>query len=124
MQLPAQSTSVPWQETSHDPLEHTEPDGQTLPHLPQLFGSDCVSRQVWPHSVVPPPHVSAQAPFEQTLPPLHALPHAPQLSGSVVVSTHPPEHAVLPVQISAPSAAVASDFGDDPFSQHVFVPAQ
>jgi len=73
---------------------------------------------------VPPPHVSAHAPLEQTLPPVQAFPHPPQLSGSVWVSTHAPPHALLPVQMSPPSAAVASDLGEEPFSQHVIVPAQ
>jgi hypothetical protein len=53
--------------------------GQTLPHVPQLFGSVCLST----HDDV-----------QHALPPVHALPHAPQLLMSDVVSLHALEQHV------------------------------
>ena len=56
--------------------------GQTLPHVPQLFGSVCRSTHDEVQHVLPPPH---------------ALPQAPQLLLSEVVFLHAePQHVGVP----------------------------
>jgi hypothetical protein len=69
----------------HVPIGHFVqvcPRVQTLPQLPQLYGSLEVSTQVPPHIV--PSHVEVQVPPEQT-PEGQTLPHDPQLLGSLLV---------------------------------------
>jgi hypothetical protein len=43
--------------TVQTPLTHEYPDGQTFPHVPQLFGSVCSFTQVLLHMVIPDGHV-------------------------------------------------------------------
>jgi hypothetical protein len=50
---PEQFVSPAPHEVWHVPAEHTVPDGQTVPHPPQLASSVCVSRQVPPQFVRP-----------------------------------------------------------------------
>src|SRR6185312_4722125 len=50
-QDPLQFVSPVWQLTVHLPLEHTSPEGQTLPHEPQFEGSTRVAVHVVPHRV-------------------------------------------------------------------------
>jgi hypothetical protein len=47
------------------PFPQNPPPGQRLPQVPQLAGSDRVSTQRPPHSVVPPAQTMVQTPFSQ-----------------------------------------------------------
>lgn len=57
-------------------------DPQTLPQVPQLFGSAFRSTQSVPHRVWPDGQIGSQLPCEQYSSAAHWLPQAPQLSGS------------------------------------------
>ncbi len=72
------------------------PPEQTVPQVPQLLESLCVSVQEPEHDVSPVPHVAAQAPAVQTWPVVQAWPHAPQLATSLVVFTQLPPHDISP----------------------------
>jgi hypothetical protein len=65
-QLPLQLVVPPVHVRPQAPAEQTWPDGQALPHAPQLAVSVCVFTQVPLQSVVPPTHERPQVPFEQT----------------------------------------------------------
>ena len=69
--------------------------GQTLPHVPQLFGSVCLST----HDDV-----------QHALPPVHALPHAPQLAGSVSTAVQTPLQTSFGCE-QPPSPAFGSLYG-------------
>jgi hypothetical protein len=51
---------------AHDPDEHDRPEGHTVPHEPQLFGSLPSVTQLPLQSVVPGAHVVVQVPPTQT----------------------------------------------------------
>lgn len=74
------------------PARHGVPEGQRLPHAPQLFASDCVSTQSAPHSVRGAMHIggAVHTPATQLEPAMQRLPHIPQLAVSDWVSTHEP----------------------------------
>jgi hypothetical protein len=59
------------------------PDGHTLLQPPQLDGSELVSVQTLPQTVLPAGH--AHAPDTHVSPAMQALPQLPQLSGSELV---------------------------------------
>ena len=65
-QTPEHTVRPAPQETAQVPREHTEPAGQTLPHVPQLPLSLARSRHVPEQLVVPEPHVTWQRPSEHT----------------------------------------------------------
>ncbi len=77
-------------------LLHCWFDGQTLPHMPQLFSSKRVSMQVLLHRVRPVLHT--QVPLTQPLrgPPPQLLLHMPQCCGLLWVLTHWPLQSVVP----------------------------
>jgi len=77
------------------PNEHICPEGQTLPHAPQLAGSLARDTQVPPQLTCPVGH--AHWPATHVVPPAHALPHAPQFAPSLPMSTHAPAHDTRPV---------------------------
>ena len=76
-------------EQLHTPLLQT-PDGQTVPHAPQLLGSLLRFTQAPLQQTVP---AGQHDPLQQ-LPDEQDLPHAPQLFGSIFVSTQ-----VVPQQV-------------------------
>ncbi|HEY8744298.1 MAG TPA: hypothetical protein VIU62_14470, partial [Chloroflexota bacterium] len=59
----------------HCPFTHAWPAPQTVPHAPQLVGSE---------------PVLVQEPLQQTSSRVHAVPHEPQLEWSVDVLTQAP----------------------------------
>ncbi len=78
------------------------PDGQTVPHWPQLFGSYFVSVQTPPQSELPAA-VHVHVPATHAVPLGQASPHFPQFFASLAVSTHCPPHATSDVgQAQAP----------------------
>ena len=83
------------------PEEHTgdalASDGQTSPHMPQLFESLSSSRHTPEQSVVPAAHETEHVPAEHRCPAAHARPHMPQWFASVSRSRHTPEQAVRPI---------------------------
>src|SRR5689334_13651490 len=90
VQPPAHTTRPPVHDCAmmHCALEHTVPDGQRLPHAPQLAPLELRSTQVSPHRLCPcgQSHVPAMhCVFEP-----HVIPHVMQLPGSVAGSTHTP----------------------------------
>jgi hypothetical protein len=78
------------------PFTHVVPDGQTVAHAPQLFGSLDNVTQAPPQAVWPVGHTEVQMPLPHTSPDGQAVPHAPQFDGSLVTFTHAPEHIVVP----------------------------
>jgi hypothetical protein len=70
----------------HWPWLHTCPLGQALPQLPQLTGSEEMSRQVPPHSAWPCVH--AQAPSTQLWSARQRTSQAPQLVTSIEKFLH------------------------------------
>jgi hypothetical protein len=56
---------------------------QTLPHIPQWFGSISVEVHEPMQFVWPARHEGTHMPMSQTRPAAQALPHAPQLARSV-----------------------------------------
>jgi hypothetical protein len=87
------------------PLGHTQAlftqvsaSEHTLPHLPQLLGSDVVFAQTWeePDAGHSAPsaggHVQALA---TQVPPVHRLPQPLQFCGSLLVSVHCPLQDVI-----------------------------
>jgi hypothetical protein len=96
--------------------------GHALPHVPQLFGSFCKSKQTLPPP--PPPPGQSEKPGAQqgppshaivwhipllqaTVPPRHAWPHPPQWFGSVIKSAQFMPHRVAPIaQVHMPPAQV------------------
>src|ERR1041384_5948350 len=102
--------------TSHLPMMHAGLfPVHVFPHMPQFFGSLCVSTHCPPHAVcpigqhMPPVHCETIA--------VHAMPHMPQLSLFVWRSTHFPEQTVI-VQTpeSAPVSWVLESFVDESFA--------
>jgi hypothetical protein len=79
------------------PLEQVASAGQTLPQVPQLFGSVFVSTQVPAHTVPGQVH----APLEQTSPALQVLPQVPQFPVSLDRSRQTPEQqaGMVPAQV-------------------------
>jgi len=111
---------------------HVVPAGQTIPHVPQLFGSHPRFVQPLGHSIgvigpqvppalVPPsgaavPPVPASlvpprvmhAPDEHTVAPVQAMPHAPQFIGSISSTVHtPPQEAWFAAHPPEPAATQA-----------------
>jgi len=92
-----QSPGRKQEDTPHDPLMQTVPDGHTRPHPPQLLES--LSGFVHPligkipttsgHQISPVGQTDWQAPSTHEPPPGHTLPQAPQLLESVSTSAHP-----------------------------------
>jgi hypothetical protein len=81
--MPEQLVSPAGQLTRHWPLEHTVPDGQTIPHAPQLFGS-CRRSTHWPlQAVSPVGQLVTHTPDLHASPAAQALPHVPQFAASV-----------------------------------------
>jgi len=78
------------------PFTHVVPDGQTVVHEPQWFGSLDNVTQAPEQAVWPVGHTEAQAPLAHTSPDGQAVPHAPQLDVSLVTFTHAPEHIIVP----------------------------
>ena len=114
-QKPFAQNPPPGQRGVQTPLWQDWPTSHTVPHDPQLLGSDCRSTHWVPHAenvcppkpqceqsippsadigppqpiaVFAPPQRTAHCPARQPWPDGHAFPHAPQLLGSVCVSTH------------------------------------
>jgi hypothetical protein len=96
---------------AHDPPTHDCVAEQTVPQVPQLFGSvvtfaQPVVQQVWPAAQAGPPlHIvgATQPPFTQVSPTVHGWPQLPQFFGSLVVSLHPvAQQVVTPVQAGPP----------------------
>ncbi len=72
--------------------EQVVPEGQTLPHFPQLLSSKFLSMHVPLQKRLPDPH--AQVPSLQNCPsPEQELPHLPQLLPSYFISTHFPSQS-------------------------------
>jgi hypothetical protein len=99
----AVQTSVPVQIGPHTPLEQACPDVQSVPHAPQLRGSELRSVHSWSHAeyggvhaippslsgvatpdplVKGPAQLPTQAPATHSCPLAQAVPQAPQLRGS------------------------------------------
>jgi hypothetical protein len=78
----------------HAPTWQDLPPVQTVPHPPQLMGSDLVSTHV-PAQLVSVPQL--HAPPVQLSPAGQTLPQVPQFFASVLTSTHAPEQLVCPV---------------------------
>jgi hypothetical protein len=70
------------------PREHICPEGQAVPHAPQLALSRLVLTHALPQSICPVGH--AQVPIVQLCPIAHARPHMPQLDVSALMSTQAP----------------------------------
>ncbi len=71
------------------------PRGQTVPQVPQLFGSKLVIVQAVPQSVEPVGH--AQRPMLHVWKVPHRVPQAPQFVVLVCVFTQVPPQSVWPV---------------------------
>jgi hypothetical protein len=84
-QLP-QCASVPLM--TQAPAQQSSKGPHTVPHMPQLRGSFCVSTQLAPHCCRFAPQVTSQLPVEHTVPATQAMPQSPQLSPSTFSSTH------------------------------------
>jgi len=67
---------------------------QTVPHLPQFFGSLVVSVQLPPQTISP--IGQAHAALAHNWPIGQAMPHLPQSAGSLARSTHIPAQKVVP----------------------------
>jgi hypothetical protein len=91
---PLQSDVPPGQ--AQVPLTHVVPDGQTVVHEPQWFGSLANVTQAPLHVVWPGGHVEVQTPLAHTSPEGQAVPHVPQLAGSLDRFTQAPEQLVCP----------------------------
>ena len=78
------------------PFTQAVPDGQTVAHEPQLFGSRDNVTQAPLQAVWPVGHTEAQTPLPHTSPDGQAVPHAPQFDGSLVRFPHAPEHITVP----------------------------
>jgi hypothetical protein len=70
------------------PPAQTCPAGQTLPQVPQLFGSLAVVTQAPPQEVWPEAQVLLQRPPVQTWPSAQTMPHRPQWPGSLARFAH------------------------------------
>ena len=79
------------------PAEHSWPEGQIVPQVPQFEPSVCRLTQLVPQSVSDASQVALQTPSEQTWP-LQLVPHCPQLLPSDCVSTQLPEQSASPVK--------------------------
>jgi hypothetical protein len=80
----------------HAPPTQLAPDGQALPHAPQLVLLVIVSTHDVPHCVSDP-HPDEHMPALHTCPVLHTCPHIPQLPASEDVGTHAPLQTVVPL---------------------------
>jgi hypothetical protein len=86
----------------HAPLEQSNPPVQTVPHAPQLFGSDAMFAQPDGHAVRPT--VQVHCPLVQLCVPVHALLHMPQWRGSLATVVHPLLQTSCPTAHCAPPA--------------------
>ena len=77
------------------PWRHCWPRVHTVPHAPQLFGSNCVDVHPEGHSIAPNPQVHAPAVHCARFG--HIVPHAPQLLRSVIVFAQVVPHIIVPV---------------------------
>jgi hypothetical protein len=68
--------------------------GHTVPHPPQLLGSNAVLVHIAPHELSPLPQLIWHDPAEQTRPAPQAVPQAPQLALSVAKFA---QYALAPV---------------------------
>ena len=84
----------------HAPDAHTPDafagDEHTVPHAPQLSGSERVVTQSPPHTVCPVGQRAEHVPPRHTVPAAHTRPQAPQWLLSVAVSRHTPPQFVVP----------------------------
>jgi len=82
------------------------PEAQTVPQVPQLFGSVSGSVQPAPQAVCPAAQEVLHWLLEQTNPLEQTFPQAPQLSGSLTSAEHPDEHATVPAGQPVPPPVV------------------
>ncbi len=102
--------------------ETHDPESQTTPHVPQLFGSVPLTTQfeVQQLTIVPPPLAE----------PEHALKQEPQLAPLDVRSTQAIPHSVSPAphsiacpESSSPVSAVLASAAGEPVSSYMTVPS-
>ena len=97
MQMPSQFVVPDWQLLVHTPFRQVWPDGQEVPHIPQLELSLFVSVQT-PLQFVPERQLLVHTPPWHVWPDGQAVPHIPQLPESRSRSTQFPLQLVSPAR--------------------------